>query len=164
MVHLASDHPDWKLFGTDIDEEAISWCQNHLSNLAKFSRNSEWPPSQFPSDFFDFVYSISIFTHLPQAMQFAWLDELSRITKPGGVLFLTTHGMELLPVKENNDANKSGFYYYIGGGTDGLPEFYQTAYHSHEYIRDEWSKYFEIVSILSKHINLHQDLIVCRRR
>ena len=164
MTHLASEHPGWKLFGSDIDEEAIRWCQNHLSDLAEFSRNNERPPSRFPDNFFDFVYSISIFTHLPEDMQFAWLGELGRVTRPGGVLFLTTHGMDLLPAERKNVCNESGFYYSIGRGTDGLPAFYQTTYHSHDYIRERWSKYFDIIEILTRGINSHQDLVVCRRR
>jgi len=43
------------------------------------------PPMSYEDNMFDFVYSISIFTHLPEDMQFAWLQELQRITKPGGI-------------------------------------------------------------------------------
>src|SRR5271166_136221 len=78
-------------YGTDIDKEAISWCESHLSEIGKFFTNKESPPLEFDDGFFDFIYSISIFTHLPEDMQFAWLEELRRVAKPGGYLLLTTH-------------------------------------------------------------------------
>ncbi len=164
ISHLVRGHPDWKFFGSDIDKEAIGWCRAHLSDLADFSANNEMPPSHFSDNFFDFIYSISVFTHLPEDMQFSWLEELCRITKPGGVLFLTTHGIDLLSANLRDQAAAAGFYYGVGRGTEGLPEFYQTTYHSHEYIKGRWSKYFDVISISSKAINAHQDLVFCKKK
>ena len=39
-----------KLFATDIDEEAISWCKNNLASLATFGSNGDQPPLEFESD------------------------------------------------------------------------------------------------------------------
>jgi len=50
------------------------------------------PPTEFPDDTFDFIYGISVLTHLPEMLQFAWMNELSRVLKPGGLLYITTHG------------------------------------------------------------------------
>ncbi len=37
-------------------------------------------------------------------------------------------------------------------------------YHTHEYIRREWSRYFEIVAIHPKGIGNHQDAVLVRKR
>jgi ubiquinone/menaquinone biosynthesis C-methylase UbiE len=154
------------LAGTDIDREAISWCQQHLSRIGTFSSNDDMPPLQFSDEYFDFVYSISVFTHLPEEMEFAWLEELKRVTKRGGYLILTTHGKELF-VAFDREAKKhfraAGFYYSIGAGTEGLPAFYQTSYHTEDYIYRRWGKIFDIIKIVKQGIANHQDLVVCRK-
>jgi ubiquinone/menaquinone biosynthesis C-methylase UbiE len=153
--------------GTDVDQEAISWCQQHLSRIGTFSSNAEMPPLRFGDESFDFVYSISVFTHLPEEMQFAWLEELKRVTRRGGYLVLTTHGKELFvtfPSEAKKRFRKAGFYYCIGDGTEGLPDFYQTSYHTEDYIYRQWGRFFDIIKIVKKGIANHQDLIICRRR
>ncbi|MGI8656502.1 MAG: class I SAM-dependent methyltransferase [Pyrinomonadaceae bacterium] len=81
-----------KLYGTDIDAEAIQWCQENYSQVAEFSVNPAMPPTIYRDDKFDLIYSISVFTHLPEDMQFAWLQELHRIAKRGAYLVLSVHG------------------------------------------------------------------------
>lgn len=154
-------------FGTDIDRDAISWCQRQLSYIGEFASNKELPPLPFDDEFFDFVYSVSVFTHLPEDMQFAWLEELRRVTKRGSYLVLTTHeGKDLFesaPEESKKRFEEDGFYYAAGPGTEGLPDFYQTSFHTSDYIYKNWGRFFEIVEIARKGIANHQDLILCRR-
>jgi ubiquinone/menaquinone biosynthesis C-methylase UbiE len=155
-----------KFYGTDIDKEAISWCSDQLPHLAEFITNEERPPLPFAAEFFDFVYSISIFTHLPEDMQFAWLEELRRVTKKDGFLLITVHGRELFQPssrREKKQFEKAGFYYSVATGTEGLPEFYQTSFHTEEYIARHWSKFFEIKKIIKKGIVDFQDIVLCKR-
>ena len=158
-------YPNSKFYGTDIDIEAISWCQENLSKQGNFLVNEATPPLPYPDRFFNLVYSISVFTHLPEDMQFAWLKELQRISKKGAYLLLTVHGEECLTSSSElaqTKFNKNGFYYSVGDGTSGLPEFYQTSFHTESYIRDRWSDFFEIEAIVFKGIASHQDLIICK--
>ncbi len=154
------------LHGTDIDQEAISWCQHHLSQIGSFVTNEKLPSLRFPDEYFDFVYSVSVFTHLPEDMQLAWLKELQRVTKSGSYLLLTVHGEGLFQ-EASEEAKKRfqeiGFYYAVGTGTEGLPNFYQTSFHTERYIRRYWTEFFEIKTIIQKGIANHQDLILCRR-
>jgi SAM-dependent methyltransferase len=159
-------YQDCKFYGTDIDEEAITWCQENLSDKCNFSVNEAMPPLPYPNQFFDLIYSISIFTHLPEEMQFAWLKELKRVCKKGAYLLLTVHGEHLFPASSEparTEFENNGFYYSVGDGTDGLPEFYQTSFHTEAYIRNRWSDFFEIERIVPKGIANHQDLIIAIR-
>ena len=46
----------------------------------------------FPDAYFDLIFNHSVFTHLDENYQDAWLAELERVTKPGGVLVLSVSG------------------------------------------------------------------------
>lgn len=158
-IWLRQQHPDWNLFATDIDAEAIHWARTNLSAVARFERNASMPPLHYADGYFDFVFSISIFTHLPEHIQSLWLSELARVTRPGGQLALTTHGEQLL----RSRMPKSGFRYVVRCGTDGLPAFYQTSYQTPDYIRRRWQRYFTIEKIIPRGLARHQDLVICRK-
>lgn len=158
--------PEHQYYGTDIDSEAITWCQQELSKIGEFKVNPYLPLAEYPDNCFDLIYAISVFTHLPEDMQFAWLEELSRITKPGGYLLLTTHNEDLFPFTSGNekqDLDHKGFYFLQENNTPGLPDFYQTSFHSRTYISYIWSQYFAVKSIIGQGILDHQDIVVCQK-
>jgi SAM-dependent methyltransferase len=159
--------PGQRLFGSDIDPEAIDWCQAKYSSVAEFALSPHTPRTLYRDGQFDFVYGISIFTHLPESMQFDWLRELERITAPGGYLVLSTHGkshLPRLPSELRAQVEDRGFGYVNFGTTEGLPEFYLTTYHSERYIRERWSEFFDVLSVDEIAIANKQDAVVCRRR
>ena len=192
MWHVKRRHPSWTIVGRDIDAEAIAWCRQHLHGVGDFETNAHWPPTSLESASFDLIYAISVFTHLGEDMQFAWLNELRRLARPGALLLLSVHPMALSTGTIANQARKvallpprrslrqalkslkaalqlpkgltKGFSYSIGDGTAGLPDFYQTTFHSRAYVDRNWSRYFEIVDVIERAINNHQDLVVARRR
>ena len=153
------------LYGTDIDEQAIAWCKENLAEFASFTVNDEWPPLPFDDGFFDLIFSVSVFTHLPETMQTAWLEELRRVSKPGGLVLLSVCGEHLAAEGEVGDQfAQTGFLYVTGNPTEGLPDFYQVTYHSEQYIKEHWEEFFQVEAILKRAIKDHQDLVVCRSR
>jgi SAM-dependent methyltransferase len=170
-----------RFYGTDIDSEAIGWCQENLAALATFSVNGPNPPLPFADENFDLIYSVSVFTHLPERLQLDWLRELRRVTRPGGYLLLSIHGPDMLPAVLGLARKKlllrerlklavysyllasKGFAHTGSLGTPGLPRFYGSAVHRENYIRSRWAALFEIEAILPKGLSQFQDLIVCRR-
>jgi SAM-dependent methyltransferase len=160
----SSFHARVQWYGSDIDREAIAWCQRCLAPVGEFVVNDPTPPLPFDDQFFDFIFSISVFTHLPEDMQFAWLAELHRVLKVGGTAILSTLPMSLAGKGVDESKLSRGFYYSPGGkGTKGLPGFYQDAFHNRQYIEREWSRYFLIQNYKESGIAGHQDLILCRR-
>jgi ubiquinone/menaquinone biosynthesis C-methylase UbiE len=149
-------------YGADIDSQAIEWCRMYLGSYGEFIVNDIAPPLPFNDDFFDFIYCISIFTHLPENLQFAWLKEISRVMKVDGTALLSTLPLEAMSKREADKQAAGGFRHPVGKGTQGLPNTYQDSYHSREYIEAEWSKHVKIESLMEKAINNQQDLIVCR--
>jgi ubiquinone/menaquinone biosynthesis C-methylase UbiE len=160
-TYLADSKLRW--FGSDIDGEAITWCRSALQSIGTFFVNGHMPPLPFDDQYFDFVYSISIFTHLPEDMQFAWISELRRVIKIGSFAVLTTHSTDLIPTSWKETPQHPEFYYHVGGGTEGLPAFYQTSFQTVEYIHKKWSEYFAVRKIIPKGIAGRQDLVLCQR-
>ena len=47
---------------------------------------------------------------------------------------------------------------------DGLfPAWYQNAFHSEKYVKENFGKYFEVMTYLPKGMNEHQDVVVLRK-
>jgi hypothetical protein len=100
-------------------------------------------------------------------MQMNWIREISRIMKPSGLGLFTFHGEKYakdLPSSAIDELNDRGFYYSVGSGTDGLPEFYQTSYQTHDYVRRQWAKHFEVLDVRKEVIGNHQDAVLVRKR
>jgi len=80
-----------KVYGTDYNSKSITWCRDNLPNI-DFNLNTLEPKLPYEDGTFDFIYGISIFTHLSEEMHYKWTAELSRVLKQNGLLFLTTQG------------------------------------------------------------------------
>ncbi len=154
LIHLAEFAPNAQINGADIDGKAIEWCKQHLS-FAEFNLSNESPPLNYPDKTFDFVYAISVFTHLNEDYQFRWLEELRRITKPGAILLLTV------------DSSLVGDQQFVFQRSyeDGLfPAWYQNAFHSRDYVFTNFAKYFNVLDYLPRGMNAHQDVVVLQKQ
>ncbi|MGH9784853.1 MAG: class I SAM-dependent methyltransferase [Terriglobia bacterium] len=80
-----------KLWGVDYNPRLIDWCRRNLT-FAEFAVNTSATNLPFREGTFDFIYSISVFTHLTEPEQRFWMNELTRVLKPGGHLLFTVHG------------------------------------------------------------------------
>jgi Methyltransferase domain len=59
---------DAQIYGSDYNEATIAWCRDTIPRVT-FVHNALLPdpPLPFERDFFDFIYSISVFTHLSES-------------------------------------------------------------------------------------------------
>lgn len=166
MGGLSPRHRDVAFDGCDIDAEAIAWCAEAIGDLATFRATPHLPPLPYADARFDAIYSLSTFTHLPEAHQFAWLDELARVLKPGGLLLTTVANPAAyeLPEAAQREARAAGFV-YLGdaGAVDGLPDFYRLAFHTHDYVRRRWTRSFEVLRLGAHDLNDTQDSVLLRR-
>jgi cyclopropane fatty-acyl-phospholipid synthase-like methyltransferase len=90
--------------GTDYNQSLVAWLSNNIPD-GKVYLNDLAPPTIHDSNSFDLIYAISIFTHLSEPLQIAWMAEFHRLLKQGGLLIVTTHGaqeyfLELLTEQE----------------------------------------------------------------
>ncbi len=170
-VELKKCLPSARLFGSDIDREAIAWAQAHLTDIGNFVTNEPVPPTGYAADTFDVIYSISLFTHLDEASQNLWLAELARILKPGGTLLTTIHGSfarTSCTTDELTELDARGIAFRVDRKgrfkLDGLPDFYQTTFHTRAYVAKTWVLFFDVADYIEGGVGGHHDLVVLKRR
>jgi SAM-dependent methyltransferase len=156
-----------QFYGVDIDDEAIAWCKDNLEG--EYHRDGALPPLSFSDSSFDFVYGISVLTHLDENYQKAWLCELHRVLKPGGWLFLSVQGedkaLHFLSPAQREIFKRDGFIYVKASDPtiDTLPEFYQLGFNSKAYIESVWSEHFQVLQYIKHGPFYEQDLVVMRK-
>jgi len=160
-----------KFYGTDIDEPLVRWCQDNIPGV-DWRTNSYMPPTTYADETFDFIYAISVFTHLDESFQDAWLKELARISRRGAILLLSVHGEHVMSYqrfdeRQTEQLDQKGFLFVEGVKgrfkLDGLPDFYQNSFHKPEYVERVWGQYFEVIEHIPRGIAGHQDAILLRR-
>lgn len=145
--------PD-RLHGCDYDSELVAWCQTNLAIGSCFV-NAESPPTEFPDSYFDFLYSISFFTHITESKQRVWLSEWRRIVKNDGLVLLTLLG-EKAAKQESVNLPQSGFSHVVRG----IKFNENTTYQSQEYVQREWTSLFDILDYQESGLNNHQDVVL----
>lgn len=153
-----------RVCGTDYNPTPIEWCRHHLP-FAHCQVNALSPPLSYANDEFEFVYALSIFTHLTETLQQLWMNELRRILGPGGLLLLTTHGEyyvnQLTPAERRRfEANELVIRYEEQAGLNLC-----AAFCSETYVRTRLARGFEVLRFIpvGAEGNPHQDLYLLRK-
>ena len=166
LVWLKAAAYNARLFGTDVDQDAIAWGSINLPGVT-LCVNGAIPPLPFDTESIDLVYSVSVFTHLDNDLQSLWLKELHRITKTGGTVILTLHGESTwsdLPTKDQAELAYRGFLFKKSSKLKGLlPDWYHTAYHSETFVRHQVSTLFTVVKYKQRGFG-YQDIVVLVRQ
>jgi SAM-dependent methyltransferase len=150
--------------GTDLNPALVAWCRRHLS-FGRFDVNGLGPPLPFPDGQFALAYALSVFTHLPESLQDAWMQELRRVVGPGGHVIITTHGVHYL--NELNEAERDRFRsgQLVIRRDDSPGSNVCGAYHPETYVREHLSEGFTVVDFVAEGAagNPFQDLWLLRR-
>ena len=149
----------------DVDGEAIRWNTRHLPR-GEFVLISESPPTPLASGSFDVVYCVSVFTHLDEAAQFSWLEELARLLRPGGLLLASTHSERLVVTRPDLSREQlarlgsDGFAFAPGAGSFND----HTTFHSRSYLERHWGRSLTLLGFLPDGLFHLQDLSVWKRQ
>jgi SAM-dependent methyltransferase len=143
ILRHALDEEGAEFWGCDIDERSVDWLASHLAPPLHVMRNDEWPPLELPDAHFDLIWAFSVFTHLMDPWG-AWLMEMHRMLKPGGLLVATVFGpahtsFGTEPVSEEIIGMN---ILYPGASWDtGGP----LILHSRWWLEEHWGRAFEIL-------------------
>ena len=155
--HLERTVPIGELWGIDVDEEALRWTASHVRG--RYARVAADPPTALPPGHMDVVYAGSVFTHLSEERQLAWLAELHRVMRPGGLLIASTHAPGLswsrpdLSEDDRQALARRGFVFAAGGGRFND----DSAFHSREYLVATWGRCFGLRHFRENGLNRYQD-------
>jgi len=90
------------------------------------------------------------------------------VTRSGGYVLLTVHGFYYWSTwspQEIDALKRTGFIFAKAPKSmQGIfPEWYQTAYHTREYVLSHYSKYFNVVEYIPSGLDHCQDLVVLQK-
>lgn len=155
-------------FGVDVDADNLAWCQGHLKG--SYLHIDTDPPVPLADGQLDFIYGISVLTHLTREYERVWLSELRRLVSSRGVVALTIHGPTALMLMGLCDRQaeliEQGFVdlgenkILAGRVPDG---YYRNVAQSFAHMHNVWGEFFTIVEIVPGAIGI-QDLVVLRPR
>lgn len=166
-----------ELWGSDINYRHIRWLQEHLPMRVKPLFTHCIPTLPLRDASMDLVTAFSDFTHV-DTYETAWLSELRRILRPGGIAYLTVHNEDtwrVLRRERNNRIVKT--MAMVCPKVDSLLEselvdgrtvyryteqgpYRALVFHSDKYLRQVWGRYFEILEILPEHHGLQTVLVL----
>lgn len=133
------------VYGCDPNRELVAWTRGNLP-FVNAAYSDDDPPLPYPDDTFEFIYALSIFTHLAERHALPWLAELRRVLKPGGHLLFTVCGEAYRDKLTPEDAAR------YDGGEEEVVQFETArgtnlciAYHSPAYVRGRLLDGFDYV-------------------
>ena len=176
LRHLPPSPAPRRIYGFDIDQEAISWINENMP-WVETSRTDGLPPLPYADASFDLIFNHSVMSHLDAFYQDAWLGELRRTLRPGGIATLTVHGRHAFQIfldsfppgalaRTMHAANlRSQGIVFIKADqwTGHFPAFYQNSFNDVSYIFDQWAHFLDVVCYIPRGALNYQDLIVLQR-
>jgi SAM-dependent methyltransferase len=138
-----------EVHGTDLNPKLVAWCRRRL-RFATFASNGLCPPLAYDDGRFGLVYALSVFTHLPETLQDAWMQELRRVLRPGGHLLLTTHGEHYLEELTEDERRRFQAGALVLRRDDRPGSNVCGAYHPESYVRERLARGFSVVEFVPK--------------
>lgn len=186
LLRFLCDKPTLDVVGSDVNGVLVAWCKEHLRGV-NARVNEIDPPLPLEASSFDWVYSLSIFTHLNESRSAAWRRELGRVLRPGGIAILTTSGIPALRTILDSAAHQAMFSLTHRQVEEILGSFdrtrfihrqyddatlrtanagsdYGNAFIHPEYVREHWNDdVFQVLEHVPAGLRGWQDIVVLRR-
>ena len=109
LGHISKYVNSSSIWGCDINAQQIIWAQTFLDSQIGLTQCTTFPHLPFPDDSFDFIYSLSVLTHISDLPEM-WLCEIRRILKPGGILYITIHDEKSVEILKSTKKNEIGHW------------------------------------------------------
>ncbi len=148
IQHLPSlDNGIARLIGTDCHQATIDWCRRNLTGM-EFLAHGMDPPLPLAAGSMDVVYCCAVFSHLDEPRHHAWIAEIMRLLRPGGLLIASFNGNRLEDRMSSDELNayRSGSLVVRPQGNEGETGFVSFA--GDRFIREHLLNRFQHISRL----------------
>ena len=168
------------VIGRDVDKVNVEWCKANLPDI-EVDICDFYPPLDLQSSSVDLIYGISVMNHLTEGAQFAWLKDLRRVLKSGGICILTTCGEYSMAWGSINDQSWLSIqdpFIHERLGTLGISDaiidrgplgeslvshYYRGTYQTRRQVEDMWSKYMNIAAYYPAGVGSLLDIVVLKK-
>lgn len=175
--HLKLQTEVEEVYGCDINRLHVEWVNRHLPRGVLAFQNTSVPSLPIETASLDLVTAFSVFTHI-ECLDTAWLMELRRILKPGGIAWLTVHGdrtwRELKPTWPLFGALDTHPAYQAVRDLPQIPDeravfrwhaersYSANIFYRDEYLKRTWGRYLDFIEIIPA-LPDFQDVVILRR-
>jgi ubiquinone/menaquinone biosynthesis C-methylase UbiE len=174
--HFASQLPDAEVWAADINLDHVRWVNRFLGPRVKAFQNSSIPHLPFEDNSFDVVTAFSVFSHI-ETFDHAWILEVRRILRPGGLFILTANVDnwqdvdETWPVYRGVSGHRTFQQEWLGKPMDvprrvfrwkAAGSYSSVVFLTDEYVRREWGGLMEVDAIIP-YFTQYQSGVVLRK-
>lgn len=166
-----------RVFGCDINRAHVDWINACLPAPIVAFQNTSLPHLPLPDASLDLVTAFSVFTHV-EAFDTAWLMEIRRILRPGGVAWLTIHGdrtwSEIQPNWPLYPALQQYPEYRAARSSPIIPKerlvfrlksqgsYSSQVFYRYDYIQRHWGRYLNFLEIRPTRPK-YQDVVILQK-
>lgn len=182
-LRLLGDGPEY--WGVDTHGPGTFWARRALGEWLNIVITTRLPHLPFEDRYFDLLYAGSVFSHIDDLAE-AWLLELRRIVRPGGILYLTVMDdttIQILNTKRREHLEKDillgnsehikAFDDYAARGADmfairrspihTLRSASPQVFYQAEFLKKHWGRWFDVVDYKPRAYG-YQSAVVLRKR
>jgi SAM-dependent methyltransferase len=151
------------MYGSDCNDAHVSWCEAHLP-FARVVGHGLRPPAPFADASFGFVYGLSVFTHLPEEVQLAWMTELRRVLRPGGLLLMSFHGEGFAERMTHRERRRFESGHVVVRRPELAPTNLCMTFHPRDYVTDVLADGLDVVAFEPNGLaGMRQDVVLLRK-
>ena len=177
---FATGDPFEQTWCCDINYRHVRWILAYLHPRVLAFHNSTIAHFPLESNSIELACAFSVFTHI-DTFELQWISELHRILTPGGIAYITIHNEQSWQELANNP--KHNLHSALRKSKEFDPAvlkkplpadrlvyrfkddgpYRSNVFHSESHIRNNWSRYFDILEILPLFHSGFQAVVVMRK-
>ncbi|WP_375381755.1 class I SAM-dependent methyltransferase [uncultured Sphingomonas sp.] len=163
----------WKVWSNDFKQTSVEWNLLNFPPALRLFQGLYQPTLPINDKTFDLIIAMSVFTHIDET-ETNWLLELRRTLKIGGLALVTTHneatwqdmGAELRSALEAHSPELAALSELPAGrhvsNFRNDDPYRCNVFHSDDYVRRQWSRYFQVVEIIPRASDAQAILVLKR--